>query len=634
MNIKYKAFPRLMRSDVLLEIEKKVLISYKDLAFKSTNLDLSHYHFSPVIGDKISEKELYSLRENVIDILINIGFPNKPNQEKLKSFDYELTKYLFENVKLSPNEASKNEIWNFFTCELMPDVVKWRFFSEDKIYSKDALVDRFLGGARNTLQRLWWRGYMFKNLTEKSEYDFLDSLNSDDMAEFEERRSIYGIKKLVRSMAFNYIQLKNHKNKINTPSKDILRDANKRLLRQLPWLSFESLEEDEIQNHTIGLFNQCLSNFKEVSIETNINQFEKTLQNNKPENNQLKMKKKILDLVSKKLNNKFIIQNPNFLTIKSVDEKVFIALYISKRYPRTNQKYWYSITTKHIEFLEKNKNSHIVLGMEDKDYCFILTHKWFQERKDLFNRSLTNYGSKTHIYIEDETGENYIVRSKDNEYPLESIQEFIYPPLQNEDMNNQSIITEAELIDPAIQIIKDYGKNGISTSDLIKELRLILKPSGEDTKQLKGRSDDKFSQKVRNLKSHRKLEKQFENISFINDKYYWVHNITNEFTDKKFEIPSSIEWRQDHIIRVVKEKLPISGGQKAINQWAILKNFNNKPILEFTDEASKQTYLRSNKHKFHSERNGMPWWEQELLYCVQKKIIKITNEKGKPFVLN
>ena len=169
---------------------------------------------------------------------------------------------------------------------------------------------------------------------------------------------------------------------------------------------------------------------------------------------------------------------------------------------------------------------------------------------------------------------------------------------------------------------------------MIKELRLILKPSGEDTKQLKGRSDDKFSQKVRNLKSHRKLEKQFENISFINDKYYWVHDITNEFTDKKFEIPSSIEWRQDHIIRVVKEKLPISGGQKAINQWAILKNFNNKPILEFTDEASKQTYLRSNKHKFHSERNGMPWWEQELLYCVQKKIIKITNEKGKPFVLN
>ena len=41
--------------------------------------------------------------------------------------------------------------------------------------------------------------------------------------------------------------------------------------------------------------------------------------------------------------------------------------------------------------------------MEDKDYCFILSHKWFLDRKDLFNRSLTNYGSKTHIYIEDET---------------------------------------------------------------------------------------------------------------------------------------------------------------------------------------------------------------------------------------
>ena len=48
--------------------------------------------------------------------------------------------------------------------------------------------------------------------------------------------------------------------------------------------------------------------------------------------------------------------------------------------------------------------------MEDKDYCFILSHKWFLDRKDL----LTKFNKlwKAHIYIEDETGENYIVNLK------------------------------------------------------------------------------------------------------------------------------------------------------------------------------------------------------------------------------
>ncbi len=632
------SYPRLLRSEAIKKIDIVTKLSHDEINSHVETLDLNEYHYSAILGSKISKEKLLNFRVEMIEHLKDLGFPDKPSAESLKVFDSKLTIYLYENLNIIPNEASKNEVWNFLTCELLPDVVKWRFFSDNKEHTKEAYIDRYLGGRRNTLQRLWWRGFTFKNLNTNKPYYFLDQLFSDDMRELEERSSLYGNQKLVNSIVLNFIEVKQFKKKTKVLPRDVLRDVIKRVLRQLPWLSFESLNLTEINNHIRDLFKLSFQSFDEEIAQPI---FTSNVNNNLPNetevfsiSNQYQSKLKVLDLVSKKFKKEFIAKNPNFLTINSEDEKVSIALYISKRYPRTNQKYWYSITTKHIEFLEKNKNSHIVLGMEDKDYCFILTHKWFQERKDLFNRSLTNYGSKTHIYIEDETRENYIVRSKDNEYPLESIQEFIYPPPQNEDMNNQSIITEAELIDPAIQIIKDYGKNGISTSDLIKELRLILKPSGEDTKQLKGRSDDKFSQKVRNLKSHRKLEKQFENISFINDKYYWVHNITNEFTDKKFEIPSSIEWRQDHIIRVVKEKLPISGGQKAINQWAILKNFNNKPILEFTDEASKQTYLRSNKHKFHSERNGVPWWEQELLYCVQKKIIKITNEKGKPFVLN
>lgn len=47
----------------------------------------------------------------------------------------------------------------------------------------------------------------------------------------------------------------------------------------------------------------------------------------------------------------------------------------------------------------------------------------------------------------------------------------------------------------------------ISTTELIHKLRYIMKPSGEDLKTLSRRTDDKFSQKVRNLHAHHTFER-------------------------------------------------------------------------------------------------------------------------------
>ena len=66
-------------------------------------------------------------------------------------------------------------------------------------------------------------------------------------------------------------------------------------------------------------------------------------------------------------------------------------------------------------------------------------------------------------------------------------------------------ISERQLILPALFCI-DNAKE-ISTTDLINCLRDLLQPQGEDTEILKNRHDDKFSQKVRNLESHKTLEK-------------------------------------------------------------------------------------------------------------------------------
>lgn len=68
-------------------------------------------------------------------------------------------------------------------------------------------------------------------------------------------------------------------------------------------------------------------------------------------------------------------------------------------------------------------------------------------------------------------------------------------------------IPEAELIIPTLEFL-DAAENGeMQTTDLIRALEMMFDPEGEDRDILEGRSDTKFSQKVRNLKSHRTLEK-------------------------------------------------------------------------------------------------------------------------------
>lgn len=69
-------------------------------------------------------------------------------------------------------------------------------------------------------------------------------------------------------------------------------------------------------------------------------------------------------------------------------------------------------------------------------------------------------------------------------------------------------ITETDLILPALYVI--YKQPGITTGELIVELRSIFNPTGEDAEILHGRNDDKFSQIVRNLVSHHTLDQRLQ----------------------------------------------------------------------------------------------------------------------------
>ena len=78
--------------------------------------------------------------------------------------------------------------------------------------------------------------------------------------------------------------------------------------------------------------------------------------------------------------------------------------------------------------------------------------------------------------------------------------------------------SENEITPYALSIIEDH-KKGIDTKNLIIHLRKLMKPDGDDLEILNNRNDDKFSQKVRNLKSHKTLENKGY-VKFYNDKFF------------------------------------------------------------------------------------------------------------------
>ena len=80
------------------------------------------------------------------------------------------------------------------------------------------------------------------------------------------------------------------------------------------------------------------------------------------------------------------------------------------------------------------------------------------------------------------------------------------------------IYTENELIAPALYLISKYP--GITMAEIIKKMECAMNPTGNDAEILSGRNDTHFSQKVRNLKSHRDYNGMAEYTDLQNGHYY------------------------------------------------------------------------------------------------------------------
>ena len=92
-----------------------------------------------------------------------------------------------------------------------------------------------------------------------------------------------------------------------------------------------------------------------------------------------------------------------------------------------------------------------------------------------------------------------------------------------------SRISENQLILPSLYIFSS-SEIGLTTSELLLKLTTLFNPSGEDAAILSGRSDSKFSQIVRNLKSHDTFER--EGFAKFEDGVYKINDLGRAYLAK------------------------------------------------------------------------------------------------------
>ena len=168
-------------------------------------------------------------------------------------------------------------------------------------------------------------------------------------------------------------------------NRDVFRDIIKRTRRYMSWLAFEALTLSELQTAVKDIYIETLTAFKfpipksfldntnkdetliiTKSEETKINRDSLkhiNYSSQRVEIDSLKRLKKqaIIDkveIIFRKPISRETLSRATFIT---EDNTKLIQIFISARYERKNQKYWFTITNKHMYEMEKFKDSYIII---------------------------------------------------------------------------------------------------------------------------------------------------------------------------------------------------------------------------------------------------------------------------------
>lgn len=161
--------------------------------------------FAATGGSRATRGDLGELRSAVLETARANGFGTNSSRTSHASFDAELGPLLAELPLLASGEALRDDFWTFVGVSLAPDVVHWRFRKAR---------ERYLGGVRNTFQRLWLRARALDRGEQHPErWQLLQELTEDALVQITERPSIGADTVLARAVAETWLRARIHHGK-------------------------------------------------------------------------------------------------------------------------------------------------------------------------------------------------------------------------------------------------------------------------------------------------------------------------------------------------------------------------------------------------------------------------------------
>ncbi|MFJ9115388.1 DUF6339 family protein [Streptomyces sp. NPDC102394] len=229
-------YPRL-----LPEQARPLFDEYRHLTIADLTSRVATTHGSAVFvatgGDRISSAQLQELRVGVVDLAKQAGFPDESDRARNADFDLRLAALLHSEMGMVPAEAASRDVWAFLALVLLPDVAFWRYPLPPK--------DRVLGTdlTRHVFGRMWWRAQLVRSSESTDPYGALKILGEAAFDQIYARRAaLGGSPHMVRAILRVWKDL----DLSGLNERETLRDFLKRLLRLAPFVLFDGIEEQAL----------------------------------------------------------------------------------------------------------------------------------------------------------------------------------------------------------------------------------------------------------------------------------------------------------------------------------------------------------------------------------------------------
>ncbi|MFD4376322.1 DUF6339 family protein [Streptomyces sp. NPDC058486] len=256
-------YPRLLPQQA-----RQLYEEYRDLSIPELAERVAYAHPSAVYvatgGDRVSTEQLKELRRAVVELAERAGFPYSSDRARNAAFDLGLAALLHAEMGAVPAEAASRDVWAFLAIAVLPDVAYWRYPHPPR--------DRILGTdlTRHVFGRLWWRGQLVRSPDTSDPYGALKILGEAAFDQIYARRAaLGGSPHMVRAIlrVWNDLDLQ------GLNERETFRDFLKRLLRLAPFVLFDGIEDDALDDELRAVAQESIDAQRPASAPATVARF-------------------------------------------------------------------------------------------------------------------------------------------------------------------------------------------------------------------------------------------------------------------------------------------------------------------------------------------------------------------------